>query len=88
MDGSSQALGWEHGPSCVYSCLFPIYLLAKENNYFFYITQSNNVIIFILQPFDSEVSKSTRELCSRLSFDRYFSQFFDHSKIEENKLIP
>ncbi|MEK6733987.1 MAG: hypothetical protein AABY27_02640, partial [Pseudomonadota bacterium] len=47
-DGHNQSIGWELGQLFAYNGLLPVYLLAKENNYFFYLLQDADKIIFKL----------------------------------------
>jgi len=54
LESSLKSLGWEAGPSYVYSGLLSIYLLAKENNLFFHIKQKNQKVIFVLDSIESE----------------------------------
>lgn len=55
---SIQALGWSSGVSYIYSGLYTIYSLAKENNLFLHIEQIENKIFFILEPISEERYKS------------------------------
>jgi hypothetical protein len=51
----SSTLGWNSGPSYVYSGLLSIYLLAKENNLFFNIKRKENKLLFILEPLNKKI---------------------------------
>ena len=51
---SLQSPGWILGPSYIHSGLLSVYLLAKENDLLFHITQEKENIIFILTPMENE----------------------------------
>ena len=65
-DSLLRPLGWKLGPNYIHSGLLSIYLLAKENNFFFHIEQKDNKIIFLLEPIDNERLKSANALCRKL----------------------
>ena len=53
-ESSLQPISWTLGPSYVYSGLLSIYLLAKENNLFFYIRKKNQKLILTLEPLNKQ----------------------------------
>jgi hypothetical protein len=59
-------LGWEYGLDYAYTGLLAVHLLAKNNNYFFFVEQENDKALFKIQPFDDKKLESTNELCMNL----------------------
>lgn len=57
-DSDIRSLGWDSGVPYIYSSLFTIYMLAKENNLSFYIEQVEQKIYFIIEPISEERFKS------------------------------
>lgn len=64
---TSTTLGWNLGPSYVYSGLLSIYLLAKENNLFFDIKRKDNKLLFILEPLNQKI--------------QFYNQAFENNKL-------
>ncbi len=58
-------LGWEAGLSYTCSGLLAIHALAKENNYFFFIAQENDKIVFKLEPYDKQKLTIADNLCKK-----------------------
>lgn len=51
---SIHSVGWSSGVSYIYSSLFTIYLLAKENNLIFYVEQIEQKILFKIEPISED----------------------------------
>ncbi len=67
-------MGWESGVIHNYAGLLAVHLLAKDANYFFFIDQENDEIIFKLEPFDREKLETTNELCMKLPLNHITNQ--------------
>lgn len=68
-DSSLHPLGWEYGPEYIYTSLLSVYLLAKENNFFFHIEQKENKIMFVLEPLSDDRLQIADDLYKKASSD-------------------